>query len=100
MQLLFVSLILLCPSDFSSLTSKNTYPNGILPREILILKGIAQQPATICKVDIDYNKNPVLIPDLLKMSDHFVLIYFHLCVKPVIECLTINCAVHVNVLTN
>ena len=30
----------------------------------------------------------------------FCIIYFHLYVKPVIECLTVNCAVCVNVLTN
>lgn len=47
--------------------------------EIPILKGIAQPSATICKVDIDYDKTTVLIPDLLKMSDHFVLLFLSLC---------------------
>lgn len=69
-------------------------------REILILKGIAQQSATICKVDIDSRKAPVLIPDLTENVRSFCIIYFHLCAKPVIECLTINCAVRVNVLTH
>ena len=69
-------------------------------KEIPILKGIAQQFATICKVDIDYNKTTVLIPDLTEDVRSFCIIYFHLYVKPVIECLIVNCAVRVNVLTN
>lgn len=67
-------------------------------KEIPILKGIAQQSATICKVNINYNKTS--LNSRLTMSDHFCIIYFHLCVKPVIECLTVNCAVCVNVLTD
>lgn len=48
-QLLFVSFILLCPSDFSSLYKARTritvefHPE----KEIPISKGIAQQPATV-----------------------------------------------------
>lgn len=81
MQLLFVSSVLLCPSDFSSLYKARTriqmefHPE----KEIPILKGIAQQSATICKVDIDYDKTTVLISDFLKMSDHFVLLFSSLC---------------------
>lgn len=65
MQLLFVSLILLCPSDFSSLYKERVHIQMEFhpEKEIPILKGIAQQSAT-CKVDIDHNKTAVLIPDL------------------------------------
>lgn len=102
MQLLFVSLILLCPSDFSGLYKARTHIQMEFhpKKEIPILKGIAQQSATICKIDVDYNKTRVLIPNLTENVRSFCIIYFHLYVKPVIECLIVNCAVCVNVLTN
>lgn len=45
-------------------------------KAIHILMGIAQQSATIYKVNIDSSKTAVLIPDTLEMSDHFVLSIF------------------------
>lgn len=53
-----LSLILLCPSDFSSLYKARAHiqMNFTLEKEIPILKDIAQQPATICEVDINNNK--------------------------------------------
>lgn len=69
---------MLCPSNFSSVYKAGTHiQTGFHPEKgIPILKGTAQQSATICKVDIDDNKTAVLIPDLPKMSDHFVLPIF------------------------
>ena len=77
MQLLFVSLILLCPSDFSGLYKARTHIQMEFhpKKEIPILKGIAQQSATICKIDVDYNKTS-LNSKQLKMLDHFVLSIF------------------------
>ena len=99
-QLPFVSLMLLCPPDFSCLYKARTqiqvefHPE----KETPILKGIAQHSATICEVDINYKEITVLIPDL---RCQVILYYlFSSFCEAIYSCLTVNCAVCVNVLTD